>query len=84
MSLILDDDGVARHFSHLRRVQRAQEKCLDTEDDDWTAIVSEQGVGSDDKDYSETNETVTVVPLRLSTGTQEHSPCWLQDYTVED
>lgn len=76
VSLILDEDGIPRHISHLRRVPGVQ-----VGDSESELEINGHGAGSD-SDSSETSQRRDAIPLRRS-ARQRHTPRWLQDFVVE-
>ena len=83
VSLILDEDGVARHISHLRRVPGAQveESESDAENEDDGVLVSHSESNGIGDDVFENSRSRDCVSLRRSVR-ERNAPRWLRDYDV--
>lgn len=77
VSLILDDDGVTRHVSHLRRVPVPRNPSAESSDADDKDEIS---ADSDSGDIGGVDDTSSVRLRRSSR--ERRQPCWFRDYVV--
>ena len=83
VSLILDDDGIARHVSHLRRVPNVHEELLNPDSGDDLAAVSESDGSNDSEERGSPNSDASAaVPLRRGER-ERRPPCWVRDYVLD-